>query len=417
MGVSRVTSSAGPGAGSELPPAEPGLVEYAIGQLLGDNDAADALPAVLERVGAALGCRATLAVQQTPARQLIVLAAHPPAAAGDAELMDELSEISAARSGQAHQGRSFQERLNWGLPGGPPLSVLMAYSAPEAHCLCAIALIGNASGWTAETRSMAAAIAAIVAAQIRHANAKAKLAEGQALTSALIEGSPDAVVVAGHDQRIVTFNPAAEQMFGLSRCDVMGNSVPDLLLPERKRAEFEGGIRSYLESGDRGVYTGPMRYPVLRADGTERVVELTPVPLMVDGVVHFCAFMRDITELEHAHAALADSEARFRVLARLAPVGMVQMDAEGLCTFANDRWCEMTGMTEADATGIGWSTALHPDDAVRMEREWALAAARGTELRTDCRLISTSGREIWVHAVAIPLLTTQQAGRFPGRRH
>ena len=83
------------------------------------------------------------------------------------------------------------------------------------------------------------------------------------------------------------------------------------------------------------------------------------------------------------------------------------MDAGGLCTFANDRWCELTGMTEADALGIGWSTALHPDDAVRMEREWAVAAARGTELRTDCRLISANGSEVWVHASAVPLLTSE----------
>ena len=57
--------------------------------------------------------------------------------------------------------------------------------------------------------------------------------------------------------------------------------------------------------------SGPVRYPAMRADGTERIVELTPVPVTVDGVVHFCAFMRDITELEHAHAELTDSEARF----------------------------------------------------------------------------------------------------------
>ena len=298
------------------------------------------------------------------------------------------------------------------------MTVLLAHSGAADSCLCAIALVGDGSGWTAETRSMAHAITAIVAAQIRHANDKAKLAEGQALTSALIRGAPDAIVVTGPDRRIVTFNPAAEALFDRRRTDVLGHELEDLLLPERHRAEFAAGIRSYLESGDRGIYVGSMRHPAMRPDGTERMVELTPVPITVDGVVHFCGFMRDISELELAHAALADSESRFRVLAQLAPVGMVQMDAGGLCTFANDRWCEMTGMTAADAIGIGWASALHPDDAVRMEREWALAAARGTELRTDCRLVSGSGREIWVHAAAVPLMTAEGlAVRLPGRRH
>ncbi len=258
---------------------------------------------------------------------------------------------------------------------------------------------------------MAHVIAAVIAAQIRHANDKAKLAEGQALTAALIEGSPDAIVVTGPDGRIVRFNPAAEVLFDRRCADVLGQELDGLLLPERHRAEFTAGIRSYLESGDRGIYVGSLRHPAMRPDGTERMVELTPVPITVDGVVHFCGFMRDISELEIAHAALADSETRFRVLAQLAPVGMVQTDADGLCTFANDRWCELTGMTAADAVGIGWAAALHPEDAVRMEREWALAAARGTELSTDCRLVSAGGREIWVHAAAIPLLTAEgQAG-------
>ena len=409
MGVSEVGTASGERADSALQPAAPaGLVEYAVGQLLNDGDAVDGLPAVLGRLATALHCRAALAFEQAEASSMVVLAAHPQRAAADGPLLAELSELCAARACPARNGGAIQEPLNWRGPGdGAPMTVLLAHSGATDSCLCAIALVGDGSGWTAETRSMAHAIAAIVAAQIRHANDKAKLAEGQALTSALIDGAPDAIVVTGPDRRIVTFNPAAEALFDRRRADVLGHELEDLLLPERHRAEVAAGIRTYLESGDRGIYVGSMRHPAMRPDGTERMVELTPVPITVDGVVHFCGFMRDISELEHAHAALADSESRFRVLAQLAPVGMVQMDADGLCTFANDRWCQMTGMTAADATGIGWASALHPEDAVRMEREWALAAARGTELRTDCRLVSGSGREIWVHAAAVPLMTAE----------
>ena len=415
MGASGVGTASGERADSALQPAAPaGLVEYAVGQLLHDGDAVDGLPAVLGRLATALRCRAVLAFQQAEAGSMVVLAAHPQRAAADGPLMAELSEMCAARVFPVRNGGGvFQQQLDWTGPADDePMTVLLAHSGAEDSCLCAIALVGDGSGWTVETRSMAHVITAIVAAQIRHANDTAKLAEGQALTSALIEGAPDAIVVTGPDGRIVTFNPAAEMLFDRRGEDVLGQELEGLLLPERHRAEFAAGIRTYLESGDRGIYVGSMRYPAMRPDGTERMVELTPVPITVDGVVHFCGFMRDISDLELAHAALADSESRFRVLAQLAPVGMVQMDADGLCTFANDRWCQMTGMTAADAIGIGWASALHPEDAVRMEREWALAAARGTELRTDCRLVSASGREIWVDAAAVPLMTA--AGRPSG---
>lgn len=438
MGISRVRSPAqgsqpGPaGAGGQAPPAREGgqappagaggqsaaavaagVVEYAVGQLLhGANDAAEALPAVLERIAAALDCRAVLALQQEPASQPVILGAHPADAAADAELVTELGALSAAHRGSARAGGSFDETLNWvqrdgERAAGPPMRALMAYAAPaDDRCLCAIALVGDRAGadWPAQARPLAHTVAGILAAQIRHANDKAQLTERQALTSALIDGSPDAIVVAGPDRRIVAFNPAAEEIFGRDHDEVVGKSVAALLIPERNRAEFEAGTQRYLESGDRGVYTGQMRYPAMRPDGTERMTETTPVPLTVDGVVHFCAFIHDISDLELAHDALADSEARFRVLAKLAPVGIVQMDAGGLCTFANDRWCELTEMTAADAVGVGWASALHPDDAVRMEREWSLAAARGVELSTECRLVSAAGREVWVQATAVPLL-------------
>jgi PAS domain S-box-containing protein len=56
------------------------------------------------------------------------------------------------------------------------------------------------------------------------------------------------------------------------------------------------------------------------------------------------------------------AEELVRLLAQIAPVGIVQTDASGLCVFANDRWCAMTGTTVRQALGAGWSDALHPDD-------------------------------------------------------
>ena len=119
--------------------------------------------------------------------------------------------------------------------------------------------------------------------------------------------------------------------------------------------------------------------------------------------MHFCGFLRDFTELEQAQAALADSEALFRLLAQVAPVGIVQTDADGKCVFANDRWCVLTGMTAEDALAGDWTQALHPDDIPRIEREWLRAAAHGTELRTDCRLRTAAGGDVWVHAAVVPL--------------
>jgi PAS domain S-box-containing protein len=92
-----------------------------------------------------------------------------------------------------------------------------------------------------------------------------------------------------------------------------------------------------------------------------------------------------------------------RMLAQIAPVGIVQSDADGQCVYANDRWCAMTGTTPDEALGAGWADALHPDDIDRVIQEWERAARHGGELRTDCRLRTAHGGEIWVHVVSVPL--------------
>jgi PAS domain S-box-containing protein len=212
----------------------------------------------------------------------------------------------------------------------------------------------------------------------------------QVRSSALIDASPDAIVVVGADGRLVVFNRAAEELTGWRSGEVLGKVMAEVLIPEPARPAVVSGMRAYLESGDPGEFVGRMRMPILCADGTQRMTELTPVPVTIEGNVHFCGFLRDVSDLEQANAALRGSEARFRLLSELAPVGIVMTDLNGMYTFANVRWCAMTGMTMSQALSARWPTGIHPDDVGRLEQEWQRAAAMDTELRTDCRLQGTA---------------------------
>jgi PAS domain S-box-containing protein len=411
MGESRTSSAsglvavAGQAAVGRTVASPVELVEFAVGQVLQDEAAVDALPAVLRMLTAILGGSSALAFQQDPDQELVVLAAHPRQAGEDRPLRAEISALSAEHGAVAAVGGSFQAPLAAaGQPGGQPVSVLMAYSAPDAgRCLCAVALVGNPALWNAGSPAIARALAAIVAAQIRHANDTAELAERQVRSVALIEGSPDGIIVVGADGRLIVFNRAAEELTGWRRDQLRGKGMVETLIPERDRPGVIDGMKMYLESGDRGEFVGRMRLPVLRADGTECMVEMTPVPITIEGKVHFCAFLRDIGELERAHAALLEGEARFRLLSQLAPVGIMQTSLTGSCIYANDRWCEMTGLTAQESVGASWSAGFHPDDVKRLEQEWKRAAATIGELRTDCRLRPAGAGMVWVHLAVVPV--------------
>ncbi len=94
--------------------------------------------------------------------------------------------------------------------------------------------------------------------------------------------------------------------------------------------------------------------------------------------------------------AIAESEARFRALVELAPVGIVQTDPAGRIVASNVAWRKMVG---ADGT---WPGAVHPEDRAGVEREWADARAAGRQARAECRLLRPDGQVVWIQALGVP---------------
>ncbi len=405
MGVSRATSQAGAQPGAHTSPSA--LLEFAVSQAVSQEGAApDAgLPELLRRCTAGFGGRGALALRLPAPAEPAVIAAYPPGAV-DPGLMAQLTALLAAHAEVASEGGCVRGRVAW--PGlGPARNedgVLIAVARlPGGFPPCALILVGHCAPWTAESQSTARALAAVIASRIRRVEDTREIAERRAVTDALINAAPDAVVVADAERNIVAFNPAAEKLYGRRRDDVLGQGMGDLLIPERNRPSFLESTQGFLRSQDPGEFTGRMYLPILRGDGSERTVELTPLPLLVGGQPYFCSFARDLTELDRANAALAASEARVRLLSELAPVGIARTDGGGTCAYVNERWCALNGQPAGDILGTSWLEAVHPGDAGRVRREWQRAAAAGSELRTDFRLRRHSGEPLWVHAAVTTL--------------
>jgi PAS domain S-box-containing protein len=321
------------------------VLDFAVAQVLRGDAVLDALPAVLARLTDAFGLRATLAFQPTAARPT-VLAAHPRDAA-DPDLLAKIGTLALAQRGAtATDGSPLQVPVR---TGGRAGSALIAYSSLSGRqCLCALALIDDRANWDDEIRSTAHAVAAIAAAQIRHVNDLAEVAERQTLTRALIDGSPEAIIAMNSARHLVEFNPAAEQLSGYRRDDVLGRDMPSLLIPARDRARFRAHTRTYLKTGDPGVYTRRMRVPMLRADGSERIVELSPVRLTLGADTLYCGFLRDLTEIEQAQAAFTDqTEVLNRLIATAIP-GVVIADQRGQITHVSQSFGTLFGIPAPD---------------------------------------------------------------------
>jgi PAS domain S-box-containing protein len=105
---------------------------------------------------------------------------------------------------------------------------------------------------------------------------------------------------------------------------------------------------------------------------------------------------RDITARRRSEAAVRESEERFRVLADVSPVGIFSSDPHGRCVFVNRRWCEIAGLTPAQALGEGWKSALHPDDRQSVAANWSEAVDAGESSAAEFRFVRPDGSVTWL---------------------
>ncbi|MDO7877629.1 PAS domain-containing sensor histidine kinase [Hymenobacter sp. ASUV-10] len=94
-------------------------------------------------------------------------------------------------------------------------------------------------------------------------------------------------------------------------------------------------------------------------------------------------------------ADLQESEMQFRTMADAAPAMLWVTDPAGQCTYLNAQWYQYTGQTEAEALGLGWTRAVHPDDAALARQQFLDANARRVPFHLRYRLRRHDGVYRW----------------------
>ncbi len=141
---------------------------------------------------------------------------------------------------------------------------------------------------------------------------EAMLQRSEAQSRAIVETTVDAVVTIDEERRILSFNGAAERIFGYRERDVLGRNV-SLLMPEPYKAEHDGYVERYLATGVPHIIGLGREVTGLRQNG-----EVFPMELAVSEVVLpeqrlFTGIVRDISDrrqLEQEVLRISDMERR-----------------------------------------------------------------------------------------------------------
>ncbi len=163
------------------------------------------------------------------------------------------------------------------------------------------------------------------------------LQESQQKLSGIIDSAMDAIIIIDKNQRILSFNPAAEEMFGYPAEDVRGQPLT-MLIPARLHQKHEADVSAFGKTsvtkrsmGRLGMVFG------LRANGREFPLEVSISQNESTDGKTFTAILRDISERYQNERNLRESEERFRLVVEAAPSAMIVVDHAGKIVLANAR--------------------------------------------------------------------------------
>ena len=172
----------------------------------------------------------------------------------------------------------------------------------------------------------------LVASSIRDITRRKRAEELVSHLAAIVEASDDAIIGTDLDGTIVSWNKGAEKMCGYKAKEILGRSVSVFVPPDRLGEHSEN-----LKRLRRGEHIQRFETTRIHKDGHPIDVSITisPVKDRSGVVVGASVVARDITEQRQAREALRQSEERFRVALKNAPVVVFSHDLQLRYTWIN----------------------------------------------------------------------------------
>ena len=234
----------------------------------------------------------------------------------------------------------------------------------------------------------------LVLAMVEDITEKKAAEEARYRLAAVVQSSDDAIVTRNLEGMILSWNAAAQKIYGYTEAEAVGKQITMLVPPEL--SDEENKIREELSAGGRVEH-----FETIRVTKTGKRINvslsISPIKDSSGKMVGISGIGRDITERKQAEEALRESEERLRLAVQAGRMFAYSWDA------ATDR-IERSGEAESIlgiesdkvATGAAVSAMIHPADRDRVQTILAKLAVENPTIQVAYRMIRHDGQVVWL---------------------
>ncbi len=178
-----------------------------------------------------------------------------------------------------------------------------------------------------------------------------KLQESEALYRAILNASPDSIIITDLTGKVVMASESTVENYGfINQSEIIGLDIRDFTAKDDlERMQFDFSEMKH------GIHTGPNIYKSIKKDGTSFNIEVKGGNIYdanneISGLVFIA---RDITQRIIEQRRLEESEEKYRSIFQNSPMGVLYYDNEARIVDCNDSFVQILGATRSKVVGLG----------------------------------------------------------------
>jgi PAS domain S-box-containing protein len=322
------------------------------------------------------------------------------------------------------------------LPGGHARleSLLFAPLVIKNKAVGLLGLANKPAGFTENDARIASGFGEFAAMALYNSQTLESLEHSEQRFRSVVETAIDAIITIDQRGKIIFWNRQAEQMFGYSRTDIIGQPAT-VIMPQRYHKAHRHSLREIAAMEHYNVPEKIRELDGLKKDGSEFPLELSLAKWDTAEGSFFTAIVRDISErkqaetalqtargelekrviertaelaetnkelrqriaeCEFAQSALKESELKYSTLVEDALIG-VYIAQDDRIVFANDKFAEIYAYPKQELIGMDSLNLVHPEDRA-MVKELREKRLKGEKVPSEYEIrgLKKNGETIWV---------------------